>query len=268
MSQDRVVRTVPAMAAMKSAGQPITMLTAYDASFARLVDDADVDCVLVGDSLGNVIQGRDSTLPVTIEDMVYHVDAVRRGLIHPLLIADLPFMSYHDRATAMASAAAVMRAGAGMVKLEGGAEVVAIVADLVAQGIPVCSHLGLTPQHVHRLGGYRVQGRDEVLARTLKEDARALQDAGAGMLVLECVPASLAKAVAGALRIPVIGIGAGVDVDGQVLVLYDVLGISAGRRPRFVRNFMDEAGSIPEALSAFVEAVRERRFPDEKHSYA
>ncbi len=268
MSQDRTIRTVPAMADMKSAGQPITMLTAYDASFARLVDEADVDCVLVGDSLGNVIQGRDSTLPVTVEHMAYHVEAVRRGLTHPLLIADLPFMSYHDRASAMQSAAAVMRAGAGMVKLEGGSSVVSLVADLVAQGIPVCGHLGLTPQHVHSLGGYRVQGRDEALARTLQEDAKALQAAGAGMLVMECVPSGLARAIAESLRIPVIGIGAGVDVDGQVLVLYDVLGISSGRRPRFVRNFMEGADSIPAALTAFVSAVRERRFPDDQTSYS
>ncbi len=268
MKQDRTYRTVPGMASMKASRQPIAMLTAYDASFARLIDEADVDCVLVGDSLGNVIQGRDSTLPVTVEHMIYHVKAVRRGLTHPLLIGDLPFMSYHDRASAMASAAAIMRAGAGMVKLEGGSAVVPLVADLVAQGIPVCGHLGLTPQHVHRLGGYRVQGRDEALARTLQEDARALQAAGAGMLVLECVPSSLAAAVAENLRIPVIGIGAGVDVDGQVLVLYDILGISPGHRPRFVRNFMVGADSIPEALAAFVADVRERRFPDDEHSYA
>ncbi len=268
MSQDRVIRTVPAMADMKSAGQVIVMLTAYDASFARLVDEADIDCVLVGDSLGNVIQGRDSTLPVTVEHMVYHVEAVRRGLTHPLLIADLPFMSYHDRSSAMAAAASLMRAGAGMVKLEGGSSVVPVVADLVAQGIPVCGHLGLTPQHVHRLGGYRVQGRDHALAKTLQEDARALEAAGAGMLVLECVPSALARTVSEFLRIPVIGIGAGVDVDGQVLVLYDILGISPGRRPRFVKNFMGEGGGISEALRAFVDAVRERRFPDEQHSYS
>lgn len=268
MSQDRAIRTVPAMAAMKAAGQPIVMLTAYDASFARLVDQADVDCVLVGDSLGNVIQGRDSTLPVTVDHMVYHVEAVRRGLTHPLLIADLPFMSYYDRSSAMQAAAAVMRAGAGMVKLEGGSSVVPLVADLVAQGVPVCGHLGLTPQHVHNLGGYRVQGREEALARALQEDAQALQVAGAGMLVLECVPSGLARAVAENLRIPVIGIGAGIDVDGQVLVLYDVLGISSGRRPRFVHDFMAGADSIPAALAAFVEAVRQRRFPDDEHSYS
>ncbi len=268
MSQDRAIRTVPGMADMKAAGQVITMLTAYDASFARLVDEADVDCVLVGDSLGNVIQGRETTLPVTVEQMVYHVEAVRRGLIHPLLMADLPFMSYHDRGSAMEAAASLMRAGAGMVKLEGGSAVVPIVADLVAQGIPVCGHLGLTPQHVHRLGGYRVQGREEALARALQEDARALQAAGAGMLVLECVPSALARTISQSLRIPVIGIGAGVDVDGQVLVLYDILGISPGRRPRFVKDFMGDGGSVAGALTAFVNAVRERRFPDEQHSYS
>lgn len=259
--------TVPALAAMKAAGEPIAMLTAYDASFARRLDAAGVDCVLVGDSLGNVIQGRDSTLPVTVEDMVYHTAAVRRGLEHALLIADLPFMSYHDRNSAMASAAAVMRAGAQMVKLEGGADLSGTVEGLVANGVPVCAHLGLTPQHVHRLGGYRVQARDERPARRLVADARALENAGAAMLVLECVPASLAREVADALAIPVIGIGAGSQVDGQVLVLYDMLGISPGRSPKFVRDFMAEAGSIDAALAAYVEAVRERRFPTDEHAW-
>jgi len=266
MSESKSV-TVPSLARLKAANHPITMLTAYDASFARLVDQAGVDCVLVGDSLGNVIQGQDSTLPVTVDHMVYHVEAVRRGLSRALLLADLPFLSYHDRATAMKSAGQLMRAGAQMVKLEGGATVVPLVAELVAQGIPVCGHLGLTPQHVHQLGGYRVQGRDETLARALLDDARALESAGAGLLVLECVPSALAAEVAGGLEIPVIGIGAGPDVDGQVLVLYDVLGISAGHRPRFVRNFMEQARDIPDALERFVTDVRERRFPAPEHSY-
>ena len=266
MSEAKSV-TVPALARLKAEKQPITMLTAYDASFARLVDQAGVDCVLVGDSLGNVIQGHDSTLPVSVDHMVYHVGAVRRGLSRALLLADLPFLSYHDRATAMNSAGQLMRAGAQMVKLEGGSTVVPTVAELVAQGIPVCGHLGLTPQHVHQLGGYRVQGRDAKLARVLLDDARALASAGAGLLVLECVPSALAAEVASALEIPVIGIGAGVDVDGQVLVLYDVLGISAGHRPRFVRNFMDQARDIPDALERFVTDVRERRFPAPEHSY-
>jgi 3-methyl-2-oxobutanoate hydroxymethyltransferase len=259
--------TVPGLAAMKQSGQSVVMLTAYDASFAQRVDAAGVDCVLVGDSLGNVIQGRDSTLPVTIEHMVYHVEAVRRGLKRALLIADLPFLSYHDRASAMQSAGQLMRAGAEMVKLEGGSVVVELVSDLVAQGIPVCGHLGLTPQHVHQLGGYRVQGRDEALARVLREDAIALENAGAGLLVLECVPTRLAASVAAELRIPVIGIGAGPEVDGQVLVLYDVLGISTGRRPRFVHNFMDGCTSIDAALNAFAEAVRTGSFPGPEHSY-
>ncbi|MFW5927218.1 MAG: 3-methyl-2-oxobutanoate hydroxymethyltransferase, partial [Wenzhouxiangella sp.] len=214
-----------------------------------------------------VIQGRSTTLPVTVDDMVYHVEAVHRGLERALLIGDMPFMSYHDRASAMTSAARLMRAGAGMVKLEGGAAVVPLVSELVTQGVPVCAHLGLTPQHVHRFGGYRVQGRDEALARALKEDARSLEAAGAGMLVLECVPSSLARDVSRSLKIPVIGIGAGGEVDGQVLVLYDVLGISPGRSPRFVRDFMADADDIPGALEAFVRAVREREFPGPEHAY-
>jgi 3-methyl-2-oxobutanoate hydroxymethyltransferase len=267
MSEARKKVTMPGLAAMKTNGYPISMLTAYDASFARRIDNAGVDCILVGDSLGNVIQGRDSTLPVTIDHMVYHVEAVRRGLEQALLLADMPFLSYHDRPTAMESAGRLMRAGAEMVKLEGGATVVPVVADLVAQGIPVCGHLGLTPQHVHQLGGYRVQGRDEALANLLREDALALEAAGAGLLVLECVPAELAAAVARSLKIPVIGIGAGLDVDGQVLVLYDVLGISLGRRPKFVRDFLAGSDSIDAALAAFVAAVQERTFPGPEHSY-
>lgn len=259
--------TVPALAAMKAEGRAITMLTAYDASFARLLDAAGVDCVLVGDSLGNVVQGRDSTLPVTVDDMVYHTRAVRRGLERALLIADLPFMSYHDRASAMRSAAAVMRAGAQMVKLEGGAVLCDTVGALVANGVPVCAHLGLTPQHVHRLGGYRVQGRGSGPARQLADDAVALERAGAALLVLECVPGALAEDVARSLTIPVIGIGAGSGVDGQVLVVYDALGISPGRSPKFVRDFSGEADSIAGALEAFVSAVRERRFPGPEHAW-
>lgn len=266
MSADRPV-TMPSLAAMKAEGRAITMLTAYDASFAQLIDAAGVDCVLVGDSLGNVIQGRDSTLPVIIDDMAYHTRAVRRGLRRALLITDLPFMSYHDHASAMLSAAMVMRAGAQMVKLEGGASHAETVAALVANGVPVCAHLGLTPQHVHQLGGYRVQGRDEEPARRLKADARVLAEAGAGMLVLECVPAPLAREVAQALSIPVIGIGAGSEVDGQVLVLYDMLGITPGRAPKFVHDFMAEAGDVRSALAAYVSAVREGRFPAAEHAW-
>ncbi len=259
--------TVPALSRMKSEGQLITMLTAYDASFARLIDAAGIDCVLVGDSLGNVIQGHDSTLPVSVPDMVYHTQAVRRGLNRALLVADLPFLSYHDRGQALSSAGALMRAGAAMVKLEGGRVVLPVVSALVEQGVPVCAHLGLTPQHVHRLGGYRVQGRDQALAEELVQDAEALARAGAGLLVLECVPAELAERVAVSIEIPVVGIGAGPRVDGQVLVLYDVLGISAGHRPRFVKDFLAETGSIEGALAAYASAVRERRFPAPEHAY-
>ncbi len=265
MKADKI--TLPALSQMKAEGKTIVMLTAYDASFARLVDAAGVDCVLVGDSLGNVVHGRDSTLGVTIDDMVYHVDAVRRGLDRALLVADLPFLAYHDRTTAIESAGHLMRAGAEMVKLEGGSVMGPQIAALVEQGIPVCAHLGLTPQHVHQLGGYRVQGREAASARRLREDARAVQEAGAALLVLECVPADLAAAVADDLPIPVIGIGAGPGVDGQVLVLYDVLGISPSPRPRFVKDFMAEATSIDAALAAYVQAVRSGDFPAAEHVY-
>jgi len=259
--------TVPGLRDFKRAGVPIAMLTAYDASLARRIDGAGVDCVLVGDSLGNVIQGQSSTLPVTVDDIVYHTRAVSSGLERALLIADLPFMTYYDRPTAMANAARVMRAGAGMVKIEGGAAVAEIVTGLVDQGIPVCAHLGLTPQHVHRLGGYRVQGREQAMAEALIEDGRALESAGAALLVVECIPASLARRVTEALDIPVIGIGAGVEVDGQVLVSYDMLGISSGRLPKFVRDFMAGAGTVTAALEAYVRAVRERQFPEPAEGY-
>ena len=259
--------TVPELRTFKASRVPITMLTAYDASLARRIDQAGVDCVLVGDSLGNVIQGRSSTLPVTVDDVAYHARAVARGLDRALLVADLPFMSYHDRPTAMHSAACLMRAGARMVKLEGGAPVVDVVTGLVEQGIPVCAHLGLTPQHVHRLGGYRVQGREQAMADALVEDALALQAAGAALLVVECIPAELADRVTTSLDIPVIGIGAGAGVDGQVLVSYDMLGISPGKAPRFVRDFLSAGGGIQQALQAFVSAVREREFPSPAESY-
>ena len=260
--------TGPDLLAMKKQGRPITMLTAYDASFARLVDGAGVDCVLVGDSLGNVIQGLDSTLPVSIEDMVYHTRAVRRGVDRAMLIADLPFLTYHDRASAVTSAGMLMRAGAEMIKLEGGGDMAERVRELTGLGIPVCGHLGLTPQHVHRLGGYRVQGREAKAANALMADASALEQAGAGVLVLECVPAELAAGIARQLQIPVIGIGAGPDVDGQVLVLYDALGLSPGHRPRFVRDFLAGAGSVDAALEAFVRSVHEGSFPSAEESYS
>jgi len=224
--------------------------------------------VLVGDSLGNVIQGRDTTLPVTVSDMAYHVECVRRGCARALLIADLPFLSYADADQAVASARVLMQAGAEMVKLEGGRPVVDAVARLTGLGVPVCGHLGLTPQSVHQLSGFRVQGRDESARSRLLEDARALEAAGAALMVLECVPRGLAAEVAATLTIPVIGIGAGVDVDGQVLVLHDALGLGAGRKPRFVRDFLAGQGSLAAAIEAFRDAVVERSFPREDESYA
>jgi 3-methyl-2-oxobutanoate hydroxymethyltransferase len=255
------------LAAMKSAGEPITMLTAYDATFARAVDAAGVDCILVGDSLGNVVQGRDGTVPVTVADIAYHTACVRRGVQRALVVADLPFLSYASADAAIDAARRVMQAGAAMVKLEGGTAVFDAVERLSALGVPVCGHLGLTPQAVHQLSGYRVQGRDREARERMLDEARELERRGAGLLVLECVPASLAREIAEVLSIPVIGIGAGVDVDGQVLVLHDALGLGDGRRPRFVRDFMSGAGSIPGALEAFVRAVRGRDFPNAAESY-
>jgi len=227
---------LPALLAMKDAGEKIAVLTAYDATFAHCLDAAGVDVVLVADSLGMVLQGHDSTLPVTLDDMVYHTASVRRGLHAPLLIADLPFLTYADADRAIEAAGCLMgEGGARMVKLEGAGEVIEITRRLVGLGIPVCAHLGLTPQSVHALGGYRVQGREAEAAERLRADARALEDAGAGLLVLECVPRALAARVTAELTIPTIGIGAGPDCDGQVLVLHDMLGITPGRRPKCSR---------------------------------
>ncbi|MGK7295659.1 MAG: 3-methyl-2-oxobutanoate hydroxymethyltransferase [Candidatus Wenzhouxiangella sp. M2_3B_020] len=259
--------TIRRLADMKSAGEPISMLTAYDASFARVVDRAGVECILVGDSLGNVVQGRDSTLPVTLEQMVYHVECARRGTEQALLIGDLPFLTYPDPDTAAASARALMQAGAEMVKLEGGRAVTAVVDKLAGLGVPVCGHLGLTPQSVHQLSGYRVQGKDADSRRRLIEEAGELERAGCSMLVLECVPTRLGAEIASALAIPVIGIGAGPNVDGQVLVLYDAIGLGGDRPPRFVRDFSVGAESIADAVERFVEAVRSGRFPGPEESY-
>jgi len=267
MSQTKRPVTLRTLAARKERGEPVTMLTAYDASFARQLDQAGVDCLLVGDSLGNVIQGHSTTLPVSVDDMVYHTRAVSRGLERAFLIADMPFMSYPDPATAVRSAHRLMAEGrAQMVKLEGGGPVGDSIAHLHALGVPVCAHLGLTPQHVHRLGGFHVQGRAEPAAEAMLEDARALEHAGAQMLVLECVPAQLAARISAALTIPVIGIGAGADVDGQVLVLHDMLGISE-HPPRFARDFLAEAHSVRAAAEAYVEAVSTRRFPGAEHCF-
>lgn len=260
--------TVKTLAAMKQSGEKIACLTAYDAGFAALIDAAGVEVVLVGDSLGMVLQGHDSTLPVTVSEMVYHGAMVARGSSHALRVVDMPFMSYTSPAQAIDNAARLMREGAAqMVKLEGGAVQLETVRHLTAHGIPVCAHLGLIPQSVHQLGGYQVQGRDATDAQRLLEDARALEQAGAGLLVLECIPAALARSITEASNIPTIGIGAGADCDGQVLVLYDMLGITVGNRPRFVKDFLAGNGDIRAAVVEYVRAVKAGEFPGPAHTY-
>ena len=260
--------TIPGLAAMKAHGEKIAVLTAYDALFARLLDEAGVDVILVGDSLGMVIQGHGTTLQTSLDDMLYHTRCVARGATQALVVADLPFMSYPTPEKAADSAACLIReGGARMVKLEGGRSRVETVRFLTEQSIPVCGHLGLLPQSIHQLGGYHVQGRDAQAAQALLEDALLLQDAGAGMLVLECVPSLLAEEVSRALRIPVIGIGAGPSCDGQVLVLHDMLGLGFGKRPRFVRDFMADSPNIASAVRAYVAAVKEGKFPSEEHGF-
>lgn len=254
---------------MKLAREPIACLTAYDASFAELVDLAGTDVVLVGDSLGMVIQGLDTTVPVTVDEMVYHSRCVARGLRHAFLMVDMPFMSYTTAEQALANAVRLMQeGGAMMIKLEVGRGQVAIVEHLASQDIPVCAHLGLKPQSVHKLGGFKVQGREHEAAERMIEDARALERAGADTLLLECVPTALGAAIRDAVQIPVIGIGAGPGVDGQILVLYDVLGITQGRMPRFVKNYMTGRDSPLEALRAYVRAVKDRSYPAEEHCFS
>jgi 3-methyl-2-oxobutanoate hydroxymethyltransferase len=259
--------TVTTLRKMKQAGEKIAMLTAYDASFARVLDGQGVDVVLVGDSLGMVIQGHDTTVPVTMDDMVYHTRVVASACQHALVIGDLPFMSYISPDMALRNSARLMQEGrAQMVKLEGGAPQVATVSQLAHHGVPVCAHLGLQPQSVHKLGGYRVQGRDEATAKQMLYDAQALQEAGADLLVLECVPVTLAEEISRALEIPVIGIGAGRGCDGQVLVLHDMLGISP-RAPKFSQDFIGTGASIPQAVSAYVQAVKAGTFPQDQHCF-
>ena len=260
--------TVPMLADAKRDSRKLVMLTAYDASFARTLDDSGTDLILVGDSLGMVVQGHNSTLPVTVADTVYHVACVARGLSKALLIADLPFQSDATPERALDAATKLLQAGAAMVKLEGAGHKLEVIRFLVEREIPVCAHLGLTPQSVLRLGGYKVQGRDDATAEKLRADARAVAEAGATLLVLECVPTGLAQTITSELAIPTIGIGAGPHCDGQVLVLHDLLGVNSGhRRPKFVKDFLAEAGTIAGAVEAFAAAVREGRFPDAAHSY-
>lgn len=261
--------TLSTLAKMKRDGDKIACLTAYDYSFASLLDRAGVDVVLVGDSLGMVIQGQDSTLPVTLEDMAYHGSCVSRGIEHALLIVDMPFMSYQTNCEqALESAGYLMQqGGAQVVKLEGGEVMADTVRFLVDRGVPVCGHLGLIPQSVHKLGGYRVQGRDAESAKQIRNDALVLQQAGASLLVLEAVPAELAKSITGELDIPTIGIGAGIDCDGQVLVLQDMLGIYPKPSPKFSRNFMQGADSVEDAVKSYVAAVKAGDFPAKEHSF-
>ncbi|TAK44895.1 MAG: 3-methyl-2-oxobutanoate hydroxymethyltransferase [Betaproteobacteria bacterium] len=259
--------TLRDLARLHQAGEKITMLTAYDASFARVLDAAGVETLLVGDSLGMVVQGRDSTLAVTLDEVAYHVTCVARGAQRAFLIGDLPFGSYQGGPQqAFASAARLMAAGAQMVKLEGGALMAETVQFLAARGVPVCGHIGLVPQSVHALGGFRVQGRDAAGAARLLEDAKALAAAGASMIVLEAIPAALAQSVTAAVDVPTIGIGAGTHCSGQVLVLHDMLGVS-GYEPRFARNFLAGAASVAAAARNYVAAVKDGSFPGPEHCY-
>jgi 3-methyl-2-oxobutanoate hydroxymethyltransferase len=254
---------------MKQQGEKIAMLTAYDASFAALLERAGMDVILVGDTLGQMIQGKSSTLPVTVDDCVYHCAAVKRGVQRPLVIADMPFMSYPSVETALYNAGRLLKeTEVQMVKLECSAAQENIVQAMADQGIPVCAHLGLRPQSVHKLGGYRVQGRDDASAQEMLRQAEALQLAGADMLLLEAVPADLARQVTLQSQVPVIGIGAGVDCDGQVLVLYDMLGITPGQPPKFVKNFMHGADSVESAVRRYVQEVKAATFPATEHSYS
>lgn len=267
-SPARAPVTVPALAQMKSSGTRIAALTCYDAGFAAALDAAGIDLVLVGDSLGMVVQGHASTLPVRVDDIAYHVACVARGLRAPLLVADLPFQADATPERALEASTCCLQAGAAMVKLEGAGVKLEVIRFLVEREIPVCAHLGLTPQSVLRLGGYRVQGREAAAAQRLREDALAVQAAGAEALVLECVPAALAAEITASLRIPTIGIGAGAACDGQILVLHDLLGLGSGRRPRFVKDFLAGGGSIDGALRAYVADVRAGAFPGPDHAYA
>jgi 3-methyl-2-oxobutanoate hydroxymethyltransferase len=253
---------------MKEQGEKIASITCYDASYAALCDAAGADVVLVGDSLGMVIQGHDTTVPVTLEHIIYHCKAVAKGLFRPFLMADMPFMTYTSREKALQNAMRLMQeGGAKMVKLEGGAGQVEIVEFLASHDIAVCAHLGLRPQSVHKTGGFRVQGREDAAADQMKRDAVALQNAGADVVLLECIPSKLGKEITDELHVPVIGIGAGPDTDGQILVLYDVLDITPGRKPRFVQNFMTGHDSPVAAIESYVKAVKSRVYPAPEHCF-
>jgi len=260
--------TLSQLRRMKTEGEAIACLTAYDYAFSTVLDRAGVDLILVGDSLGMVVQGRETTLPVTVDEMIYHTRCVAAGRRRALLMADLPFMSYAAEADALVNAGRLVKeGGAHMIKLEGADELAGTVAALSATGIPVCAHIGLQPQMVHKMGGYRVQGKDTAAADRILQAAQGLQEAGADALLVECVPASLGGALTSRLEIPVIGIGAGPSCDGQILVLQDMLGMMPGRMPRFCKDFMAGSGSVQGAVEAYVGAVKRGQFPAEEHCY-
>jgi len=265
--QDRKAVTITTLNTMREQGEKITMLTCYDSSFAAMMDRCGVEVLLVGDSLGMVCQGHSSTLPVTNADIAYHTASVARGNDKAFLVADMPFGAYPTPETAFANAVQLIQAGAQMVKVEGGAWIAPIIKFLTERSIPVCAHLGLTPQSVHQLGGYKVQGKTAAAADLLKADAQLLQEAGAALLVLEAIPAVLAKEVTDLLHIPTIGIGAGLDCSGQVLVMHDLLGVFPGRKARFVKNFMDGQTNIDAAIKAYVGAVKDKSFPAPEHCF-
>ncbi|GGD59244.1 3-methyl-2-oxobutanoate hydroxymethyltransferase [Lacimicrobium alkaliphilum] len=260
--------TISTLIKMKQQGERISVITAYDASFAKLFDEQGMDAILIGDSLGMVLMGEDDTLPVTTAQMAYHTRSVRKGTQRAFVIADMPFMSYATVEQSYANATQLMAAGASMVKMEGGDWLLDSVRGLTDRGIPVCGHLGLTPQSVHKLGGFRVQGREQQQAEELVNQAVALENAGALMLVLECVPSVLANRITQSLNIPVIGIGAGPGTDGQVLVMHDMLGISANYMPKFSKNYLNECGDIRKAVSLYIEEVKQGKFPTEEHSFS
>ncbi|MBU2893120.1 3-methyl-2-oxobutanoate hydroxymethyltransferase [Colwellia sp. D2M02] len=259
--------TTATLLKMKQQGEKISTITAYDASFAKLFDQAGIHAILIGDSLGMVLQGQDSTLPVTVDDMAYHTQCVKRGVEDTLIIADMPFMSYATKEQAFTSAAQLMQAGASMIKMEGGAWLNDTISALVERGIPVCAHLGLTPQSVNVFGGFKVQGRENDKAQQMIEDAKALETAGAQLLVLECIPSALGKAISQALTIPVIGIGAGKDTDGQILVMHDALGIACNYMPKFSRNFLKDTGDIKAAVELYISEVSAGNFPGDEHIF-
>ncbi len=260
--------TLHTLTEMKRSGEKFTSLTAYDSTLAHLVSNQGVEVILVGDSLGNVCQGHDSTVPVTMDDMCYHTRAVSKKAGDSMVMADLPFASYASKSQALENATRLMQAGAELVKMEGEGWLPPIVSHLREQGIPCCVHLGLTPQSVHVLGGYKVQGRDEDRANAMIKAAIELEQAGAAILLLECVPSSLAREITRSVQIPVIGIGAGADTDGQVLVIYDMLDLTQGRKPKFVKNYMSEVSSVQEAVARYVTEVKNGSFPAEQHSFA